>query len=145
MDELTQKNPELDPSQVQQTERLKELACISATTLILKEGKPIDTTLQQITLLLPDAFQFPAFTAVRISFRSNSFETAGFQESEWRLVQDFTAMDNSKGAIEIFYTCDFPAESEGPFLKEETGPDPQYRQPCDKVHKQLPCTVAHPG
>lgn len=119
MDELNPKYSELYNSQVQQNERLKELACISATTLILREGKPIEATLQQITLLLADAFQFPAFTAVRISFRKDSFETAGFQESEWRLAQDFTALDNSKGLIEIFYSTDFPAESEGPFLKEE--------------------------
>src|SRR5512133_542386 len=119
MDKLTQKNPELDPSQVQQKERLKELACISATTLILREGKPIDATLQQIALLLPDAWQFPAYTSVRITYHGKSFETADFQESEWRMAQDFTSMDNSRGSIEIYYSCEFPDESEGPFLKEE--------------------------
>ena len=36
-----------------QQERLKELGCINQTTYILKEGKPIEETLQQVTLLLP--------------------------------------------------------------------------------------------
>ena len=119
MNELTQKNPDFNRYQQQQNERLKELACISTTTLILKEGKPIDETLQQVTLLLPEAWQYAAFTAVRISYRDKSFETAGFRVTEWRMEQGFTTMDDSKGSIEVFYTQDFPAECEGPFLKEE--------------------------
>jgi len=51
-----------------QQERVKELSCINQTTYILKEGKPIEETLQQIVLLLPDAWQYPEHTVARISF-----------------------------------------------------------------------------
>ena len=43
-----------------QRERLKELACINQTNQILNEGKSIDETLQQICMLLPKAWQYPA-------------------------------------------------------------------------------------
>ncbi|MBE0668393.1 MAG: hypothetical protein IH593_12090, partial [Bacteroidales bacterium] len=119
MNEPTQNNQEFSKSHIQQNERLKELACINGTTQILKEGKPVDATLQQIALLLPAALQYPAHTNVRISYREKVFETADFQVSEWRLEQDFMTMDDAKGLIEIYYTRDFPEESEGPFLKEE--------------------------
>ncbi|HUW93140.1 MAG TPA: DUF5752 family protein, partial [Bacteroidales bacterium] len=119
MDELTQNNSLHKHSRHQQNERLKELACISRTTTILKEGQPIDASFHQIALLLPSAWQYPEFTAVRIRYHGKSFETPDFNVSEWRMVQEFTTLDNEHGSIEVFYTREFMVESEGPFLKEE--------------------------
>jgi hypothetical protein len=119
MEESTHNTPEYNRLLHDQRERLKELACINRTTSILKEFKPIEESLQQIVLLLPAAWQYPEFTVARIKFRGKVFESVDFRESNWRMVQDFTTIDNEKGSIEIFYTTQFNAESEGPFLKEE--------------------------
>lgn len=100
-------------------ERLKELACINQTTLILKEGKPINETLQQVCLILPRAWQFPEFTAARISYDGQVYTTGNFLQTEWVQVQNFQSIDRRKGKIEIFYTQKFPQASEGPFLEEE--------------------------
>jgi hypothetical protein len=102
-----------------QRERVKELSCINQTTYILKEGKPIEETLQQIVLLLPAAWQYPEYTVARISFMQNRFETLEFEETRWKMVQEFNTIDDQTGTIEIFYTKEFREESEGPFLKEE--------------------------
>lgn len=102
-----------------QRERVKELSCINQTTYILKEGKPIEETLQQIVLLLPAAWQYPEYTVARISFMQNKFETLEFEETRWMMVQEFDTIDSQTGTIEIFYTKEFGEESEGPFLKEE--------------------------
>ncbi len=102
-----------------QQERLKELGCINQTTYILKEGKPIEETLQQIVLLLPAAWQYPDYTSARIKFRDKNFETPDFQETAWKMAQEFMTIDDEKGAIEVFYTREFTVENEGPFLKEE--------------------------
>ena len=102
-----------------QQERLKELGCINQTTYILKEGKPVEETLQQIVLLLPAAWQYPDFSTARITFGGNQFESVDFQETSWRMAQEFTTIDDQKGVIEIFYTREFSVEYEGPFLKEE--------------------------
>jgi len=102
-----------------QRERLKELACINQTTAIIKEGKAVEVTLQQIVLLLPEAWQYPEYTVARISFMKKSYITPGFTETEWRLSQTFIAIDGEKGIIEIFYTKEFAESDEGPFLKEE--------------------------
>ena len=102
-----------------QQERLKELACINKTTYILKEGKPIEESLQQIVLLLPDAWQYPEYTVARIKFTGKEFESVGFRESSWKMIQEFSTIDNEKGSIEVYYTTKFNDESEGPFLKEE--------------------------
>jgi len=101
-----------------QQERLKELACINRTTQILKERKPVDETLMHIVLTLPSAWQYPEFTAVRIKYGEKSFETPGFRETPWKMLQDFLTIEH-KGTIEIYYTREFMDEYEGPFLKEE--------------------------
>jgi hypothetical protein len=119
MDENDHIAPEYNRLLHDQQERLKELACINQTTYILKEGKPIEETLQQIVLLLPAAWQYPEYTSARIIFLNKSFETPDFRETTWKMIQDFNTIDDEKGLIEIFYTREFNVESEGPFLKEE--------------------------
>jgi hypothetical protein len=100
-------------------ERLKELACINHTNAILKEGKPVEETLQQIVLLLPAAWQYPEYSVARIRYNKKSFETSNFSETGWRMYQEFSTIDGEKGSIEVMYTMEFRGEDEGPFLKEE--------------------------
>jgi hypothetical protein len=119
MDELSHNSSEYNRLLHDQQERLKELACINHTTSILKEGKPIEESLQQIVLLLPSAWQYPEYTVARIRFMGKEFESVDFLESNWRMVQEFITIDGEKGSIEIYYTTEFNMENEGPFLKEE--------------------------
>ena len=102
-----------------QQERLKELACINQTTSIIKEGKPVEDTLQQIVMLLPDAWQYPDYTVARIKYMKMQYTTSSFRETPWRMSQEFSTIDGGRGSIEIFYTREFQVEYEGPFLKEE--------------------------
>jgi hypothetical protein len=103
----------------EQQERLKELACINYTTAIIKEGKSIEETLQKIVMKIPEAWQYPDYTVARIKFMSNEFTTPSFRETNWRMYQEFSTIDNEKGSIEIFYEMEFKNEDEGPFLSEE--------------------------
>jgi CheY-like chemotaxis protein len=119
MDEKNHINPEYDRLLHDQRERLKELACINQTTQVIKEGKSVEETLQQIVLLLPEAWQYPEFTSARIKFRDNKFETPDYQDTSWKMVQEFNTIDDEKGSIEVCYTKEFNKENEGPFLKEE--------------------------
>ncbi len=65
-----------------QQERLKELACVNRATQILKERKPVDETLTSLVLGLPEAMQYPAYTAARIKYQGRNYETPGFTETE---------------------------------------------------------------
>ncbi len=103
----------------EQKERLKELACINRTTAILKEGKSIDETLQKVVHSLPPAWQYPEFTAARITFGNRIFMTTNFEETKWVLRQEFNTINTIKGSIEIFYTKEFETLDFGPFLEEE--------------------------
>ncbi len=103
----------------QTRERLKELACINHTTAILRQGKPLEETLQQICLILPRAWQYPEFTVARVKWGDKKFLTPDFKETIWIMSQHFETIDGTEGAVEIFYTQSFPKMDEGPFLKEE--------------------------
>ena len=100
-------------------ERLKELAAINKTTSILKSGKPLDESLQQIALLLPPAYQYPAFTSARIVYDGQEFRSPEFKKTKWVQRQEFETIDNQKGSIEVFYLKKFAEMDEGPFLEEE--------------------------
>ena len=119
MADTTHNTPEYNRLLHDQQERLKELACINKTTAILKEGKPIEESLQQIVLLLSAAWQYPEYTVARIKFMGKEFESVGFKETPWRMGQEFITIDDEKGSIEIFYITEFNTEADGPFLKEE--------------------------
>lgn len=100
-------------------ERLKELAAINQTTKILKEGKSLEETLQQISMILPKAWQYPDYTAARIIYNKKEFKTPNFIETPWVQRQIFETVDRNKGSVEIYYLKSFPNIDEGPFLKEE--------------------------
>ncbi len=101
------------------TERLKELACINQTTSILKQGKPIEESLQQTVLIIPRAMQYPENTVARIGFNGQTFSTSSFEGSPWVLRETFETVDKRLGSIEIFYNKEFPKIDRGPFLSEE--------------------------
>lgn len=120
---MTQK-PDANPEDfykllAQSKERLKELAAINSAIAIIKEGKSIQDTLHQLCLILPDAWQFPESTIVRIKYGHYEFQTSGFKETPWCQKQEFETIDGATGFIEVYYTREFPTEHEGPFLKEE--------------------------
>ncbi|MBF9015828.1 MULTISPECIES: PEP/pyruvate-binding domain-containing protein [unclassified Oceanispirochaeta] len=100
-------------------ERLKELKSINLTNSILMKHGTLTESLQEICSLLPEAWQYPQDTVVRIIFDGNMFESSGYHETAWTIKQIFETPDGKKGIIEVSYLREFPPEDEGPFLKEE--------------------------
>jgi len=119
MDELIQNQTDIKQLVFERQERLKELATINKTTQILKEGKTIEETLQQVCMLLPAGWQYPEFTVAHIQFDGKEYKSPGFQKTQWLQRQTFDIIDNRNGFIEIFYLKKFIDFDEGPFLKEE--------------------------
>lgn len=103
----------------QNTERLKELGGINNTSEILKKTKQLDDALPKICAILPAAFQYPEHTCVRIKYNKQKYVSENFEETPWRIIQNFYSVSNKRGTIEVFYTSEFPTLDEGPFLKEE--------------------------
>jgi len=119
MTDISENTPDIRLLLHEQGERLKELAAINQTTQILREGKPLDETLQQLAMIFPAAWQYPSYTSARIRFDGKEYRSVGFDESKWQQRQHFETINDKKGAIEIYYSKEFLTADEGPFLKEE--------------------------
>ena len=100
-------------------ERLKELTCINRTTQILKEGKSLDETFQQIVKILPQSWQYPERTAARICYAGKEYLSQHFKKTVWCQQQAFQTINGKEGKIEVYYLQKFKELDEGPFLKEE--------------------------
>ncbi len=112
-------NNKFQKSLTEKHELLKELACINQATAIIREGKPIEETLQQITLIIPKAWQYTDYTVCRIFFENIEYKSPNFRKTKWTQTHEFKTIDEQKGYIEVNYLKQFPEEDEGPFLKEE--------------------------
>ncbi len=115
----TYTNRSLHDLLIRNTERLKELRCINQTSEILKSCSSFEDMLKQVCKILPEAWQYPEHTAVRIRYNDRIFLSRDFEETPWMQSQTFEAPRNKQGLIEVFLLDEFPPEDEGPFLKEE--------------------------
>lgn len=97
-----------------QQERLKELSFASTATQIIKERKPVDETLTNLVLGLPDALQYPGHTVASIKFQGTTFETPGFTSKQNGNLS-MTLNNRRKGSVTVCYTRRFLPEDEGPF------------------------------
>src|SRR6056297_2652683 len=107
MDYDQPENLNLNDLAYQNKERLKELACLNKTSALIKSGKPANDVLQQLVDILPDGWQYPAFTVARIRFDGKEFVSNGFKETQWKQRFDFTTINDKYGSLEIFYTKKF--------------------------------------
>ncbi|MCW4033070.1 MAG: hypothetical protein NWF08_06715 [Candidatus Bathyarchaeota archaeon] len=101
-------------------ERAKELNCLyGISELIEKYGKDLQRTLDELVYFIPEAWQYPDITCVRIVCDKYKSQTKNFKETKWGQISEIK-IDNKKiGQVEVFYLVEKPSRDEGPFLKEE--------------------------
>jgi signal transduction histidine kinase len=101
-------------------ERIKELNCLyGISRLVEKSDISIEGILQRVVELIPPAWQYPEVTCARIKLRNNFFQTANFQETDWRQAEPVKVNRRQFGSLEVCYLEEKPDSDEGPFLKEE--------------------------
>jgi PAS domain S-box-containing protein len=104
----------------QLSERVKELTVMySVAHLMQLEEKSTLALMEEITSLLPPAWQYPEIAAARVQLGELEFRTPNFRSSRWSQKAEFTATDGRKGTVEIVYLAKRPPAAEGPFLAEE--------------------------
>jgi signal transduction histidine kinase len=75
--------------------------------------------LEEITALLPPAWQYPEVTGARVRLGEAECKTPNFRASRWSQRAEFIATDGRKGVVEVVYLTERPPAAEGPFLPEE--------------------------
>jgi DNA-binding NarL/FixJ family response regulator len=101
-------------------ERCKELNCLYGLSELIELHDPsINKILRGLTRLIPNSWQYPDITRVRIRFYDLEFKSKNFIESRWKLETDINVTGQKIGKIEVYYLKKMPELYEGPFLKEE--------------------------
>jgi hypothetical protein len=97
----------------------KGLSIIYTINKIINKKKPVEETLNEIVEEIPKGWQFSEYAYSRIKYDDQEFKPDNFRETRWIQKQIFETYNKKWGAIDVFYTKQFPKADEGPFLHEE--------------------------
>jgi hypothetical protein len=88
----------------------------SSIPLIRSSAKkyPAGTDAVEIVREIPKAWQFSEYAYARIKYDGKEYRPANFRETRWIQKQIFETWDKKWGAIDVFYTKQFPKADEGP-------------------------------
>ena len=101
-------------------ERMKELRCLYAVSRILADAKLTRIQrLRRIVRCLPSAWQYPSWTAARITLDGEHFDSGDFERVVSAQREDLIVNNVRRGAIEVGFTSTSPSDGQEPFLPEE--------------------------
>ncbi len=102
-------------------ERKKELRCQNQITKLLNNSRlSPEMIFQNITNLLPPAFQYPEKASARIIVSNNEYITKGFKRTKTALTKIIKAGSKIIGKIEVCYNLKKGEKVNKIFLKEES-------------------------
>lgn len=119
MEELSNLQKEMQKLLAEKIQSQKGLSIIYAINTIISKKLPVGDTLSQIATEIPKGWQYSEYAYARIKFDGHEYRQSGFRETRWIQKQIFETYDKKWGAIDVFYTKQFPKADEGPFLHEE--------------------------
>jgi hypothetical protein len=96
-----------------------EINCICKISEIIASTKDFRDVVCQVLDILPDGFQFPSITCIRIMINGKKFKTSNFKITPWKLSCSCTCSDSEVVSVEVFYLEERPEAYEGPFLSGE--------------------------
>jgi len=100
--------------------RLKELKCLfRMSELVDYFGYDLEKIVRGIAEIMPESWQYPESTVVSIHLTPHTFESPGFEVTEWMQRAKIKLNGEAAGTITVCYTEEREQRYEGPFLKEE--------------------------
>ncbi len=97
-----------------------QIVCFRNISKLLSESeKKTDTVLDNVIHLLPEVWQYPRDTCVRIVLRDRTIQTFNFQETKWMQRAEIWTRDKKPAFLDVFYLEKKPEAEEGPFLSNE--------------------------
>lgn len=87
-----------------QQEHNKEMSGLNMVARTLESEQTIDVVLTDLCRKLPEAWQYPESTLVRINYGGQIYKSENFVETPWKMIEDFQLPDGKRGSIEVFLT-----------------------------------------
>lgn len=102
----------------QLAERVKEQRCLYEISKLEEQELSVKELLEKAILLIPQGWQFPEYTQVKIQWRDLNLRTPGYSESKWKLHRK-KRLQGHDLEIHIVFTGNEDLFDETPFLNEE--------------------------
>jgi signal transduction histidine kinase len=97
-----------------------QIVCLrNISKLFSESGKELDEVLDTFVHLLPEGWQYPAVTCIRIILGDRTIQSINFQETNWKQSAEIRTHDTKVGILEVYYLEEKPEAQEGPFLSDE--------------------------
>jgi len=119
MENISRWQKEMQKLLAEKIQSQKGLSIIYTINKIISKNNPVEITLLEIVKEIPKAWQFSEYAYARIKYDNREYKPEVFKETRWIQKQIFETYDRKWGAIDLFYTKQFPRADEGPFLHEE--------------------------
>jgi hypothetical protein len=119
MEDVSKLQKEMQKLLAEKIQSQKGLSIIYSINRIISRKLPVGQTLSEIAREIPNGWQFSEYAFARIKYDGHEYRPATFRETRWIQKQVFETYDKKWGAIDVFYTKQFPKADEGPFLHEE--------------------------
>ncbi len=101
-------------------ERVKELTGLYRISEIADDStKPLDTILNEIVKIIPDAWQFPEICTTGIEYLGKKIASPGFKDTGYKLSADIKTYNTKVGCLEVVYVPKSGEENPPGFLPEE--------------------------
>jgi hypothetical protein len=119
MEDISKLQKEMQKLLAEKIQSQKGLSIIYTLNKIISRKNPVEQTLLNIVKEIPKGWQFSEYAHARIKYDGKNYQPDNFRETRWIQKQIFETWDKKWGAIDVFYTKQFPKADEGPFLHEE--------------------------
>ena len=115
------KNIELyqDELIVKMNKRIKELQCLKEISTLIQKENNIKTIINQLIEIIPNGWQYPYNTAVKIKFNDLEFKSLNFANSNCKIVSELVVNNIPQGYIEVSYINEKIFNNASYFLEEE--------------------------
>lgn len=98
-----------------------QLVCLRNVANLLSDNtQPLNDILTTFVHLIPEAWQYPGITCVRVSIGQDIITSVNFAESNWKITAPIKISMNEIGKLEVFYLEERPSRFDGPFLRGES-------------------------
>ena len=128
---------ELNPMKNALDKRVRELRCLyDVASITGSANTKLDKRFEQVTQLLPNAFQYPDLAYAKIEVNGWDLHTDNYEKNGKNISSDIIIHGNRAGCIEVGYTKAPPTIKNGLFSKEE-------KLLLDAIAERLGATAEH--
>ena len=100
--------------------REKELRCLlDLSRLVETPGIDLEGILEGAVRIVPAAMKYPEISCARLTLQDRCYQTAGFQDTEWRLSAPIKVHGQVQGHLTVCYREARPPLAEGPFASQK--------------------------